>query len=142
MNNWWINSKVKQTKVILSNISIMPDLKLRTLVIVFSFCSIISAFLIGIMIGKSMEASSAIKITGAVDHIPYANYVLNTTKPSQDNLTESDKNFVASDGGKVYYYKTCKAYARIKEENRIWFKTEMLAKANGYSLAKKCIVPS
>lgn len=140
MNNLILNNKIKQTKAILANIRIIPDLKLRSLVIIFSLCSIISAFLIGILIGKSIAAEDAIRITGANPHIPYADYVLNSDIKNSAPLNESDRNFVASDGGKVYYPKNCKGYTRIKEENRVWFKTDMLAKANGYSLAKKCTV--
>lgn len=138
---WWIKLKIRQFKVILANIWLLPDLKLRTLVIIFSLCMIVSSFFIGLMIGRSSSAQKLTSISGADEYVPFDNDILDLSKKQSEPLKDSDKNFVASDGGKVYYYKTCKGYTRIKEENRVWFKTELLAKASGYTLAKNCGIP-
>lgn len=42
----------------------------------------------------------------------------------------------ASSRGSKYYFYNCKA--SIKEENKIFFETELAAKSQGYSLAKAC----
>lgn len=137
---WWLKLKFRQLKDKILIIKLLPDLKLRTFVILFSTCMIISSFMIGLILGKKIEAEKSIVISGAYPHIAYDETLLNNSKKQPVILVEADKNFVASYSGKVYYPKDCKGYSRIKEENRVWFKNEMLAKASGYSLAKNCSI--
>ncbi len=47
-------------------------------------------------------------------------------------------NFVASINGKAYYPANCEAAKRIKEENRIWFRSKEEAEAEGYKPAQNC----
>lgn len=58
--------------------------------------------------------------------------------------TEKNKNdfgekiFVASKNGTKYYFLWCKGAEKIKEENKIWFKTAEAAKSKGFEPAKGC----
>ncbi|MBI3442207.1 MAG: hypothetical protein HY007_00330 [Candidatus Sungbacteria bacterium] len=47
-------------------------------------------------------------------------------------------SFVASKSGSVYYAVWCSGVSRIREENKVWFKTKEDAKAQGYRPAKNC----
>lgn len=64
--------------------------------------------------------------------------------PAQSILSASVKkqtmsgNFVASINGKAYYPANCAAAQRIKEENRIWFRSKEEAEADGYRPAQNC----
>lgn len=65
--------------------------------------------------------------------------------PSADTLTKgSTKNssgsgsFVASKNGTRYYPVQCAGAKRIKEENKVWFKTKAAAEATGLTLAQGC----
>jgi hypothetical protein len=49
-----------------------------------------------------------------------------------------EKLFVASKNGKMYYTIGCSGAKRIKEENQIWFATEIDAQKSGYSLSLTC----
>lgn len=46
--------------------------------------------------------------------------------------------FVASKNGKKYYPAGCSAVKRIKDENKIWFDSELSAQKVGLSLATNC----
>lgn len=46
--------------------------------------------------------------------------------------------FVASRKGKNYYYPWCSGVSRLKEANKIWFKSAKEAEAAGYKLASGC----
>lgn len=132
--------KFRQLKDIILNVRMLPDLKLRTFVILFSICMVVSSFIFGLILGKKIEAEKSIVISGAYPYVAYDETIINSAKNPPIVFTEADKNFVASHSGKVYYPKDCKGYSRIKEENRVWFKNEILAKASGYSLAKNCSI--
>lgn len=54
------------------------------------------------------------------------------------NLTSSEKNYVASKNGKMYYTLGCSGAKRIKPENQIWFSTKEEAEKSGYALSKTC----
>jgi len=62
-----------------------------------------------------------------------------STATTQD--TANIASFVASVGGGKYYFLTCSEIKRIKEENKIFFKTEQEAIDAGYS-ASSCILKS
>lgn len=50
----------------------------------------------------------------------------------------SAKSFVASKSGTKYFLPWCGAVSKIKEENKIWFRSETEAKRAGYSPAANC----
>lgn len=49
-----------------------------------------------------------------------------------------EKKYVASKNGTKYYLPECSGVKRIKEENKIWFASEDIAKAEGYGPAANC----
>lgn len=51
---------------------------------------------------------------------------------------ELDYSVVASKNGTRYYYPWCGGVQRIKEHNKIWFKTKEAAQAVGLTLAAGC----
>lgn len=57
-----------------------------------------------------------------------------------NNEAESDeeKEIVASKNGSVYHYIWCSGAKRIKEENKIYFKSKEEAEAAGYRPAQNC----
>jgi len=46
--------------------------------------------------------------------------------------------FVASKNGTSYHYPWCPGAEKIKEENKVWFKSSEDAEAAGYTAAKNC----
>jgi len=46
--------------------------------------------------------------------------------------------YVASKNGSKYYLPTCSGVKRIKEENKVWFKSAEQARAEGYEPAVNC----
>lgn len=56
----------------------------------------------------------------------------------QNIETEGDWEAVASKSGKVYYPKNCTAYSRIKEENRVYFKSIIEVQDSGRILSALC----
>lgn len=48
------------------------------------------------------------------------------------------QSFVASQSGTRYYHVSCGSANRIKEENKVFFATEMEAQAAGYTRALNC----
>lgn len=141
METWWFKNKIEQFKAFIKYIKLVPDLKLRSFVILIFICFLIISFFTGLTLGKNIESKKSIKITNSIRHTPYNEIMIEKAISGGSALyakDDSEKNFVASDGGKVYYYKTCKGYTRIKPENRVWFNTETDAKLSGYKIAKNC----
>ncbi len=141
MKFWWFKQKIRQIKDIIIFIKVIPDLKLRLFVSLISIFFIISAFCIGFMIGRKVESDRQIKITNAVPFEGYSEKMLASIEMGKEALyakNDSEKNFVASESGTVYYYKKCSGYKRIKEENRVWFNTKEDAEVAGYRIAKNC----
>lgn len=62
------------------------------------------------------------------------------TNPSTETNTpvETSGEVVASKTGTKYYYPTCSGVSRIKEENKVWFKTIEEARAHGLTPAANC----
>ena len=60
--------------------------------------------------------------------------------PREDGQNElkSDLKIVASKSGKRYYFLHCSGVKRIKEVNKIYFKSENDAKKRGLTLASNC----
>ncbi len=50
----------------------------------------------------------------------------------------SNKNIVASKGGKKYYFIWCKGVENLKEKNKVYFSSEDDAKRAGKTLANNC----
>ena len=61
--------------------------------------------------------------------------VSNTTMPAP---TEHNGEVVAAKSGHTYYFQSCGTVKRIKEENKIYFKTRAEAERAGYTPAKNC----
>lgn len=65
--------------------------------------------------------------------------VVNTaTLRSADTVTTSTSFVVASASGTKYHFAHCAGAKKIKEENKLFFKTEAEAQAAGYTLATNC----
>ncbi len=63
------------------------------------------------------------------------------TKDSNTPITQvnpSEKRYVASKNGKMYYSLGCSGTNRIKPENEVWFSTKEQAEKSGYALASAC----
>ncbi len=65
------------------------------------------------------------------------------TKNTQDIIQYSSKkvetgSIIASKTGKKYYFPWCSGVNRIKEENRIFFESEIIAQERGLTLSKTC----
>ncbi len=140
MQFWWFRRKWSQIKSFIQFIKIVPDIKTRTFVAIFFSSFVIFSFFIGLSLGRYIESRNQIEIIGLSKHETYNSALLAKVSDSGSLYakSESDKNIVASDSGSVYYYKSCKVYTRIKEENRVWFKTKEEAELSGYRLAKNC----
>jgi hypothetical protein len=52
--------------------------------------------------------------------------------------TESEKKFVASKNGEMYYNVNCSGVSRIKLENMVWFGSKEEAEKSGYKLSSTC----
>lgn len=50
----------------------------------------------------------------------------------------TEKKYVASKNGKMYYSLGCGGASRIKEENQVWFKTKEDAEKSGFTLSSTC----
>jgi Metal binding domain of Ada len=62
-----------------------------------------------------------------------------TSETSQTNSgAASEGGYVASKSGEKYHLPWCSGAKRIKEENKIWFKTKAEAEAAGYEPASNC----
>jgi|SRR3989344_9521525 len=62
------------------------------------------------------------------------------TKPEKNaNIPPSAQDkYVASKSGTAYHYPWCAGAQKIKEENKIWFKTKEEAEDRGYKPAGNC----
>lgn len=76
-----------------------------------------------------------VSVTRTKDSV-YAS-VLASTKPVS-NVIKNDGEVVASKSGTKYYYPWCSGVSRIKEENKVWFKSIADAKAKGLTPATNC----
>ena len=53
-------------------------------------------------------------------------------------IQSSDKKYVASKNGKLYYTPTCAGAKRILPKNEVWFSTTIEAEKSGYTLSTSC----
>ena len=51
---------------------------------------------------------------------------------------QTSGTYVASKSGDKYYWPSCSAVARIKDENKVWFASAAEAKAAGYTPGANC----
>ncbi len=54
------------------------------------------------------------------------------------NQSQTEKRYVASKNGKMYYPLGCGGAKRIKKENEVWFKTAEEAEKSGYTRSVTC----
>jgi len=60
------------------------------------------------------------------------------TTAAANHSNQSIGSYVASQNGKKYYPIGCAGANRIKDQNKIFFQTQMSAQAAGYTLAQAC----
>ena len=53
-------------------------------------------------------------------------------------INQSEKRYVASKNGKMYYPLGCAGAKRIKKENEVWFRTAEEAEKSGYTGSSTC----
>jgi len=89
---------------------------------------IVESFYIGILIDNYYNSNHNIVMEKGV-------FVarMNTENESQNKL-----KIVASKSGKRYYFLHCSGVKRIKEANKIYFKSENDAKKRGLTIAANC----
>ena len=73
-------------------------------------------------IGNSVQAESNIK----------------SVVGSMNKLEETEKMYVASKNGKLYYGVDCSGAKRIAEKNQVWFASREDAEKSGYTLSSSC----
>lgn len=64
--------------------------------------------------------------------------IINLENDKNNNSVLEEKVYVASKNGKLYYRIGCSGAGRIKEENKIYFKTKEDAEKFGYTLSSSC----
>lgn len=97
------------------------------------------------IISSHEKSKNPISITKTKDYMT-ASVLESTsvTKASQNTLATDKANqevggeVVASKTGTKYYYPSCSGVSRIKEENKVWFKTIEEARAKGLTPAANC----
>ena len=66
-------------------------------------------------------------------NVKYNNNVL-----IKQQIQSTEKRYVASKNGKIYYGIDCSGVKRIKPENEVWFSTQSDAEKSGYKLSSTC----
>lgn len=64
--------------------------------------------------------------------------IIDLENDKNNNSISGEKMYVASKNGKLYYRIGCSGAGRIKEENKIYFKTKEDAEKFGYTLSSSC----
>jgi uncharacterized protein YneF (UPF0154 family) len=101
-------------------------------ILILGFLSINLSFCTGIIIGANIISRPSIIIEKQLI-TSIENPIINKT-----TITTSEFTFVASSRGKYYYPTDCNLANGLKEENRIYFKTDQDAKNRGYIYNTKC----
>jgi len=105
--------------------------------------------LIGAIIAVSFELGTLAPIKQKHPDIykieGYFSPITNDISEPKDNIpvdkldTSKEKgDYVASKNGTKYYFAWCSAASRIKDENKVYFKTKELAEAKGLEPSKTC----
>ena len=72
--------------------------------------------------------------------VMYATVIESTAKVNQtDSSVQVSGEVVASKSGTKYYYPWCTGVSKIKEENKVWFKSIEDARLTGLTPASNCI---
>lgn len=129
-----ISYYLKQLKTLGLYFQNMPDLGLRTALILGGIFISLSMFLMGATYARNIDAREAVAVTGALPFIEYPK--VPEVKVAGEAL--ADGAYVAGKTGSVYYSKLCKGWSRIGKNNRVWFNTKEEAEAAGYARAKNC----
>ena len=125
------------------------------LIILILLLSVSAAFGLGLLAGRSMGqgwggdderlwieklSQEAAKAPAAAAAAPTPASALTVTDPAPAASVASSGagKYVASRNGTKYYLPTCSGAKRIKEENKVWFETVEVAKAEGYTAAANC----
>ena len=130
----------------LNKIKYYPDLTKDTFVVLVVILVAFGSFLAGRYAAIEEGRVSALRILdNTQDGANQASIVtfqvkdgvgeVGTLEPSQ---SEIEGMYVGAKSGKTYYLPWCAGVKRIKEENKIWFATEVDAKARGYSPTLSC----
>lgn len=109
----------------------------------FSFLYLIIIICVGISCFCLGRISTNIFDDGSNDDILYGNsYNSYTDDDSRGDVnainTSTEKKYVASKNGKMYYSLGCSGAKRIKPENEIWFSSKEEAEKSGYELSSLC----
>jgi hypothetical protein len=63
---------------------------------------------------------------------------ISNNNSTQQPMLSTEKRYVASKNGKMYYSLGCSGAKRIKPENEIWFSTKEDAEKSGYTKSSTC----
>lgn len=66
------------------------------------------------------------------------NKIINNENLPATSIQSSEKRYVASKNGKMYYSLGCSGSKRIKPENEVWFSTKEDAEKSGFTLSATC----
>ena len=101
-------------------------------------------------LGQGMENGDSSGIQEVIQALPVtaeaSRASIDSSAPVEDSERErettpagaSEGSYVASKSGEKYHLPWCSGAQRIKEENKVWFKTKAEAEAAGYAPAANC----
>ncbi len=94
----------------------------------------VAAFGFGRLSAINKPQNTDISITGTANA-----YTATNPKPqAKTSSISTEKNYVASKNGKLYYTVGCKGANRIKDENKVYFATSGDAEKSGYTASSSC----
>jgi hypothetical protein len=93
-----------------------------------SILLVVESFYMGILIDNYYNSNHSMVIEKGI---------LIASENTQNDITNELK-IVASKSGKRYYFLHCSGVKRIKEANKIYFKSENDAKKRGLTIAANC----
>lgn len=97
----------------------------------------ISSFGLGrISIDNGSSENNSIDITEAKNLSK--NQDENDSEILTTQIQSTEKRYVASKNGKMYYSIGCSGAKRIKKENEVWFSSKIDAEKSGYVLSSTC----
>ena len=87
-----------------------------------------------------LEKKTSIKVEAQASLFASQNSQLNNTENEQGIASTPDVDglLVASQTGAKYHFPWCSGALRIKEENKVWFKSREEAEKAGYTPASNC----
>lgn len=101
--------------------------KITSLLLLISFLTFASGFLLGSMHKSNNNQSSVIKIEQ------------NPSNINVNNIINQDlSQFVASRNSDIFYPIDCSSANNIKEENKVYFETRQEAIKNGFRASSNC----